>query len=386
MKKMVECIIFYVQYFLLKISYFIFYLLSSSSKQQKGWVVAGVETASLIKNISSALPNSISVNFAPNRFYDFKYDYEMYSNTLGKKIINIFLSPILLGYLMNKYHNFLYLGAEGFISKYKDGRGREFDFIKRKKKKLICYFCGSEIRSFKLMEKFSKENDMDVITTYQSISNKNINTEQNENKRMLLAKAADKYADFIFNPSVDQMSYFERKTHPFIYFLDKYYFSKNRDKYKQLENIIVVHAPSSPLIKGTPLVRAAIKKLKEEGYNFQYIELINRSNLDVLKILSSAHIVLNQFYAFVPGVLGIEAMAKSCALLTSADKKIETSLGEGANQAWVVTPYWLIYDKLKVFLDNPVLIESQAEAGYKWTLKNCSYEAGVKKINSIINN
>ena len=35
-------------------------------------------------------------------------------------------------------------------------------------------------------------------------------------------------------------------------------------------------------------------------------------------------IVLNGFYALMPGVFGIEAMANYCALMTAADETIES--------------------------------------------------------------
>ena len=135
---------------------------------------------------------------------------------------------------------------------------------------------------------------------------------------------------------------------------------------------VIVHAPTSPVIKGTPLVRAALKALKEQGYDFEYLELTNRSNAEVLAALDRAHIVLNQFYAFIPGIFGIEALAANAVLLTSADGTIEPTLPPGANEAWVVTPFWQVYDKLKAVLDNPDTMQSQADRGTAWVGEYCS--------------
>ncbi|RRV29811.1 hypothetical protein EGJ23_02400 [Pseudomonas sp. o96-267] len=140
-----------------------------------------------------------------------------------------------------------------------------------------------------------------------------------------------------------------------------------------MQQLVIVHAPSSPLIKGTPLVRAAIKKLRLEGYQFEYIELIGVPHSTVIETLKRAHIVLNEFYAFVPGVFGVEAMAANAVLLTSADKEIEPTLFEGANDAWVVTPYWMIYERLKQQLDHPEALQLQAEKGSEWVRRYCSY-------------
>ncbi|TMS60470.1 glycosyltransferase [Pseudoalteromonas sp. S3173] len=369
---------------LAKISYYICSYFTSSNKQD-GWVIVAVETASMLKNISSALPNSISVNFAPNRFYDFNYDYEVYPQKGLLKLINLIYSPILFGYLLSKYDKFMYLGAIGFVSPYTDGRHQEFKFLKSRNKQLVCYFLGSEIRSFNLLNKFSQDHSLDVLTTYQSISHAGIDASENEYKRKQLGETADRYANVIFNPSTDQMAYIKRKTSPCIYFLADDLFLPSLHKFDDLSEIIVLHGPSSPIIKGTPLVRAAVKKLKVEGYRFKYVELINVPHEKMLKELQNAHIVLNEFYAFVPGVFGLEAMANHCALLTSADENIETTLPCGANKAWCVTPYWNIYDNLKNLLDNPEQIKSQANAGFKWAKANYQYDQAVNKLNEIVN-
>ena len=46
-------------------------------------------------------------------------------------------------------------------------------------------------------------------------------------------------------------------------------------------------------------------------------------------------------------------MAANAVLLSSADGTIEPTLPSGANDAWVVTPYWRLYDNLKAILDHP---------------------------------
>jgi hypothetical protein len=202
--------------------------------------------------------------------------------------------------------------------------------------------------------------------------------------RMKLAASADDYADHIFNAPVDQISYLRREVHPFIYFYPDSGFKRNDDKFAEIVRVKVVHGPSSPLIKGTPLVRAAIKKLQMEGYDFEYKELIGVSNLVMLEALVDAHVVLNEFYAFVPGLFGVEAMASHCALMTSADDRIETVLPCGANDAWMVTEYWNIYDNLKQLLNNHALIKQYADAGFKWASDHCSYQKSADRLKALL--
>jgi hypothetical protein len=120
------------------------------------------------------------------------------------------------------------------------------------------------------------------------------------------------------------------------------------------------------------------------GYIFEYKELINVPNEVVLENLRKTHIVVNELYAFVPGVFGIEAMASHCALITSADRHIEASLPEGANEAWFVTKYWEIFDNLKQMLDEPSLIKTYADKGFDWTFKNCRETSSCQHVASLI--
>jgi hypothetical protein len=106
--------------------------------------------------------------------------------------------------------------------------------------------------------------------------------------------------------------------------------------------------------------------LRHEGYEFDYVELLGQSNDAVLAALGRAHIVLNQFYAFMPGMFGIEALAAGCAVMMSADEAIEGDLPAGSNRAWLVTRPGELYTNLKALLDDPSEAERLAVAGSKW--------------------
>ena len=364
---------------LLHITYSIFTLFIK--KDNETWVIGVEEIATVLINMANALPKSVSVNLLEHPFYNFTYNYSLKGRSTIKLI---FFGPLLLAYLCAKYEKFMYIGAKGFLLHLGDARELEFSFLNKKQKTICCYFAGSEIRSFKLLDEYGTNNDIDVITTYQKYVSPSLATNQAEMFKKKLAEVAEKYCTEIFNPSVDQMSYFTKKTHSCLYFCPESLYFKNDQKFISPKQIKIVHAPSSPVIKGTPLVRAAIKKLKVEGYNIDYVELINVDNSIILKELRSAHIVLNQFYAFIPSIFGMEALAAHTALLTSADENIETSLDKGSNEAWCVTPYWMIYDNIKALLDSPEKIKKQADMGFKWCQEQYSADAGAKKLLNIL--
>ena len=371
-KKIVKLFVFFWQRISLNISYYLFRLFPYK-RNSIDWVVAGAEIASYIYIISYLLYNAISVTFEEDNFFKLKYTYVFSNSSLFSLLIRVLYSPILLGRLLNCTSGFFYVTGAGFLLSDIDGRAYEFDFIKGKNKKIICMFLGNDIRSPKKMLEYADRHDVDVSATYYYLTAKDRLSLDYERSKEMLAQSADRYADLIYNAPVDQMSYLKTQSLPFFYVYPEDGFIRNDTKYKNIGLVKIVHAPSSPITKGTQLVRAAIKKLKIENYRFQYIELINVSNAEVLNILKEAHIVLNEFYALVPGVFGIEAMANHCALLTAADCTIETSLPEDSAGAWKTTRYWEVYDNIKLLLENTDMIKEYADNGFEWVKKHWAY-------------
>jgi hypothetical protein len=378
-------ILTFFQLILLKISSFIFKLFSKPNNYL--WVIGVSETAQNIYRIGKTINPSITVALSRRqRFYHFKYDYELgfISNNYLRLIIRFFYGPILLGYLSNIATHFFYISGVGFLIDIET----DYKFLKNKSKKIVCMFVGSDIRSPKLARRYLEENDIDGYINYQNIQREKFNEEKFDNKVKELASITDKYADVIFNFKHCQISYLKKTTYFWPYSYDKDHFNYNPKKFEQLSTIKIVHAPSNPLFKGTPLVRSAIKKLSLKGYNFKYVELLGKSNSQVLDELQDAHIVLNQFYTtdINLGLFAVEAMANHTALLTSYDPslineyKIEL---DGFDSCCFNTKYWEIYDNLKFLLDNTHEIKVYADNGYNFCKKYFSYEITGNYYNSI---
>lgn len=369
------------------ILYISYYICRPFVTEEKNlWVIGVTEIANYMHTLSRAFDKSYTVNLFMNKYYaNNSYNFNIAKYPLPIRFfISYFIAPILLGYLANRSTNFSYLWSTGFLISAYDGRAFEFSFLKNRGKRIIVLFMGDDIRSPKLSYEHGQSIGQETM-----ISNLKLITPDiiNDNKEVFLrkiAKSTDAYSDYIFNAPVDQISYLKRNTHPFIHFYPDDNFKKNDGKFKNVSEIVIVHAPTSPIIKGTPLIRAAIKKLQLEGYKFKYIELMDVDNNEVIRIIRDAHIVVNQLYAFAPSIFGLEAMAAHCALITSADPSIETTIPEGADKAWLITRYWEIYDHLKYLLDNPELMKQYADAGYDWAWKNCRTSASSVRIKQIL--
>lgn len=64
--------------------------------------------------------------------------------------------------------------------------------------------------------------------------------------------------------------------------------------------IKIVHAPSRPIAKGTPVFRKAISDLRAEGYDIDFVELIGVSNQKVLEEIASCDFILDELYSDTP--------------------------------------------------------------------------------------
>lgn len=347
------------------------------------WVVGTVEIASMVVNVARAIPGSYSVMLAPNRFYDVAYDYEIREGR-GAGLRYLFAAPWEFGRLAARARGFLYVGANGFLRADVDDRDWEFGFLRRHGVRVACLFTGSDIRSPVLMRRHQAETGHENIITYLDQVSPVLASADYDDLRRRVAAVADRHADVVFNAAVDQLSYLGRETEPFPYFFPDDELVADLSKHDAPGPRMIVHAPSSPIIKGTQVVRAAVQRLRAEGYDFEYRELIDVPHQEVLAALRVAHIVLNEFYSFVPGVFGVEAMASGCALLTRADEMIETDLPAGSNDAWVVTTAGDIQENLRRLLDEPERIGPQAAAGLAWVREHATVSASGARVRAVL--
>jgi hypothetical protein len=350
------------------------------------WVVGPDELASMVFQIRQALPRGYSVCFTQDSAYDLDYDYRyrLESSVRRRTWRKLILGPLLLGRLMNQARGFLYVGATGFLLDSLDRREFEFRFLKAKGLKIGIYWGGSEIRSTKKMHELERSTGLPNISTYIGLITPYFETEAHERVQQDRARVGDAFADVMFDFPTDQMSYVTHHREPFFYLMPDDRFIDAAGKFEGLERVVVVHATTSPVIKGTPLVRAAVAKLREEGYDFEYLELMGVDNQTLLRELARSHIALNQFYGFTTTVFGIEAMAAGCAVLASSDGTIETNLPPHANDALLVTKHWQVYDNLKLLLDHPDRIMPLALAGQAWARRYATAASAGPLLNGIL--
>ena len=376
---------FIVQVAVLQLS-FALHRLFASRAPRVAWVVGPYEIAGIVRNLAAAVPSAESVILARHPFYDFAYDWSPSARTYpGSAQVRVWLqNPWKLGQLATRASGFIYVSGEGYLHAEYDQRAYEFAFLNRHGIRIACYFTGNDIRSPRLMKQLERDTGRPNIGTYLGEVNRVFDSPGYDDVKRRLAEAANRYADVVFNAEMDQQSYLEGDVHPFFYFQADAEVTDDLSKFDRLERPVVLHAPSSPILKGTQVVRAAIAELRAEGYDFEYLEIVRAAHSEVLEALSRAHIVLNEFYSYVPGVFGIEAMASGCALLTSADERLDPQLPEGSNSAWLVTEHHQIASNLRALLDDPELARRTAVEGRDWVRRHAVASVTGKAVADIL--
>lgn len=351
------------------------YAKHSRDKQPRkiSWVIGPDEVASMVKSIASAIPDSFSVSLTQHPFYaDDSFDYEGETRSMPWAF-RMIAEGWMFGKLAAAAEGFFYLGPNGYLRAQQDLREYEFSFLKARGRGVCCFFTGSDIRSIPVMAEQEKKFGIPNIATYLPALNPVFATEAYDLTRKKLAQTADTYADLIYTAAVDQQGYLTRETLPFRYFFPESEIVEPGTRFDGDAPLVVLHAPSSPVIKGTQLVRAAVATLKSEGFEFEYVELIGVPHAKVKEELRRSHLVLNEFFAYMPGVFGVEAMAAGAVLLTSADEHIETDLPAGSNQAWVLTRHFEVTEKLREALLAPRQdLLAQAVRGQEWVRMNAT--------------
>lgn len=338
------------------------------------WVVGPDELASCLAQIRAAVPGTYSVSFLREQAYDVHYDVGPLRGTPRVRAIKrLFLGPWLLGRLMNRARGILYVGPTGFLLS-PDEREFELRFVRAQGLKVGLYWTGSDIRSTSVMHALEREMGIPNISTYIGVISPHYETPAHERVQRVRAEVAMRHAHVMFDYPSDQAGYLTCHREPTFFMLSKDHFTTDRSKFDDLSTIVVTHATTSPVIKGTPLVRAAVAQLRAEGYDFEYCELIGVSNAELLAQLRRTHIGLNQFYGFTITVFGVELLAAQCAVLSSSDSTIETNLPPGLNDAIMVTKHWQVYSNLKALLDAPERIEPLAARGAEWAWRYQSAE------------
>ncbi len=193
-------------------------------------------------------------------------------------------------HVLFRYDEFIFIFGHGmfFYNKYLSKiEELEFFILKLFHKKMIMWLCGSDSRApYCDVYIYCCPNEPERL--YRAT--------QKRSKRI---KMLEKYMKLIDFPA---SSHFHSK--PYLIYncigvpideKERVHVGKKNDN-----KVRILHAPSDQKGKGTAVIREILKKIKEEGYEFEYIEVSGLPHKVVLEKMAMADIVIDQVYSDTP--------------------------------------------------------------------------------------
>jgi len=257
-----------------------------------------------------------AVNSGDN-FYNYSYDI-----VLNKKIF----PNVSSNRLVRKAQNFVNVSGQKWLKEQTYLRHRDlhdvyifmwdgflpektedYEYLKRKGKKIISLFLGSDIRH---ISAFTQEYGLDTSTWEKWFHVTDIN------RQLFRLRKAELFSDAIF--SVPDQSGLSLRPYYKIYIpFDARSVSFNVPR-REVPRI--VHIPSRSGIKGTSFILEALEELKKEKVQFEFEFISGVPNEIVLEKLQDADILIDEIYLHGPGTLSLEGIASGCAVATKTIK------------------------------------------------------------------
>ena len=127
--------------------------------------------------------------------------------------------------------------------------------------------------------------------------------------------------------------------------------------------VTIAHAPSNRMIKGTRHILQVIARLKEEGYEIDFMLLENMSNMKVRQVCEEADLVIDQLLLESYGIFAIECMALGKPVLCRIDEHFQECYPD---LPIVNTNPQNLYDNLKMLIEDPRRRAATGEMGRRY--------------------
>lgn len=191
-------------------------------------------------------------------------------------------------HVLFRYDYFVYIFGHGmfFYNKYLSKiEELEFLVLKMFRKKMVMWLCGSD----------SRAPYCDGAIYYRKVERLHFEVE----KRVKRIKMFEKYMTLIDNPA---SSHFHTKPYLIYNCIGVPIDTKERVFINKKTNnkVTILHAPSSQKAKGTDAIRSILKEIRDEGYDFEYIEVSGVPHNIVLEKIAMSDIVIDQLYCDTP--------------------------------------------------------------------------------------
>lgn len=232
---------------------------------------------------------AFSLNYYPTYLkYDADFVFNIWSQSYDReRLINI------VSYMISEFDIFhFHFGTSLMLN------NEDLPLLKRLNKKVVMHHWGSDVRTFSKALEISK---------YVKVKNRN----EDEIKRKL--KLLSKYISHCIVSDYEMFQYvnpYYEKIYiiPQAIDIKKYSCKADTTKDTKDKKLLIVHAPTSPLIKGSDYIIAAINELKQK-YDFDFQLIRGMLHEEAKSIYSQADLIIDQLLIGSHGLLAVEAMA-----------------------------------------------------------------------------
>lgn len=202
----------------------------------------------------------------------------------------------LLAWAITKHDVFVFGTGSSFY------KLKEFPLLKLLGKKIICVFTGSDARPPYINGALLVAAP-GLVDSPKRLRNKTVEVKEK-------IRQIERYTDAVV--SAPPQALFQTK--PFVLFqalglpVRMPAEPKRSVATRAIAGVRILHSPSSPESKGTPLIRAAMESLIHKGHKIDYVEVVGQSNSVVMKELMSCDFVVDDLYSDSPvGMFASEA-------------------------------------------------------------------------------
>ena len=232
--------------------------------------------------------------------------YRAASKRSRRTRIDLLCVPVLERWLVNSIidrHDIFIFGFMTSLDGILKGgpRLRDLKRLKSLGKTVICVFHGSDVRPVWLNGSFHAKEPAELLKL--------------GTKKLDWLHEIEEYADVIVShPTMATL-----QNRPYAQYLSvgipmpHIKAEQSNEMERKSDAFQIVHAPSNPEAKGTDEIKAAIAKLRSEGYKIDLSLLINVPNSKVLEALRNADLLIDQVFSDTPMAhLATEAATQGC--------------------------------------------------------------------------
>ena len=186
---------------------------------------------------------------------------------------------------------------------------RDIKILRFFRKKTLIIYAGCDVRMPETVEMLKWNSCSGCNTGYKKM----VGCEVISKKRKL--RIIEKTFNYIASP-LECSGYIHRQYNSIWFPIDLDYYKVNHRIQREDASIRILHAPSNSHIKGTRYINDVMKAITEKYQNVEYILVQNKSKQEVLEIIQSVDLVIDQMLVGFYGMFAIESMALGKPVVT----------------------------------------------------------------------